>query len=84
VARCAGVEDGVAALFGTSEAGRFAVPADVAHDLCGRMGISYLIATQWDGVWADRAGWVWELPAVVDTGEVRAVRCGGLSFPQPG
>jgi hypothetical protein len=84
VARCAGVEDGVAALFGTSEAGRFAVPADVAHDLCGRMGISYLIATQWDGVWADRAGWVWELPAVVDTGEVRAVRCGGFSFPQPG
>jgi hypothetical protein len=42
---------------------------------CGRLGVSYLVATRWDGVWADRQGWVWNLPAAVDTGEIRVVGC---------
>jgi len=73
-AGCAGVEASVARVFGVSGG---APSADAARVECGRLGVSDLVATRWDGVWADRAGWVWNLPAVVDTDEVRVLDCGG-------
>ena len=39
----------------------------------------------WDRVWADPAGWVWQLPAVVYTGEVRVLDCAagrGIGIPK--
>jgi hypothetical protein len=74
--RCGSVEEGVAELFLPVGVTGGAPSADGARAVCGRLGISYLIATQRDGVWADRGGWVWELPAVVDTGQLRVVECG--------
>jgi hypothetical protein len=71
-AACAGVEDGVARLFPP----RGGSSAEAAREECGRLRANDLAATRWDGVWADRAGWVWTLPAVVDTGEMRVVDCG--------
>ena len=52
-----------------------ALSADAAHTICGRLGVSDLVATRWDAVWRDRQGWVWTLPLVVDTKEVRVVDC---------
>lgn len=52
-----------------------ALSTNAARNLCGQLGVSVLIATRWDPVWADPHGWVWTLPALVDTGEVRAVDC---------
>jgi hypothetical protein len=49
--------------------------AAVARQTCARFGITDLVVTRWDAVWADRAGWVWTLPAVVDTGDVRVLNC---------
>jgi hypothetical protein len=37
--------------------------------------VSYLVATRWDAVWSDPRAWVWTLPAVSDTGEVRVLDC---------
>jgi hypothetical protein len=52
-----------------------ALSANEARDQCASLGVNYLIATRWDAVWANPPGWVWTLPAVVDTGDVRAVDC---------
>ena len=70
---CPGIQASVARLF-TPVAGR-ALPEDGARIECGRLGASDLVATRWDGVWFDPEGWVWKLPAVVDTGDVRVVDC---------
>jgi len=77
---CKGVEEDVARLFsqaansgGGGSGG--ALPATEARVECGRLGASYLVATRWDSVWADREGWVWKLPAAADTGDVRVLGC---------
>jgi len=84
-AACKGVEQGVSQLFAlqaTSLEKNLSQPAPVAalsakeaREICGQLGVKYLIATRWDQVWGDRHGWVWTLPAVVDTGDVRSVEC---------
>jgi hypothetical protein len=80
-AKCSGVEEGVERLFAQSggrDSGQLGVlSAEEARVACGRLGVSDLVATRWDRVWADTEGWVWSLPAVVDTGEVRVLECGG-------
>ncbi len=54
------------------------VPAAAqAAALCDDMGAEYLVVTRWDAVWGNGASWVWQLPAVVATPNVRIVRCGG-------
>jgi hypothetical protein len=82
--RCDGVEAGVRTFFAPQTMTFLVSPGDERRDphsaeaaraMCSQLGIDYLIATQWDDVWADRSGWVWRLPAVVDTGEVRVVQC---------
>ena len=52
-----------------------ALSAAEARDQCDRLAVSYLIATRWDAVWSDPRAWVWTLPTVVDTNEVRVVDC---------
>jgi hypothetical protein len=49
--------------------------ASEARDECARLGVDDLIATRWDAVWGDSRGWVWTLPAVVDTYDVRVLTC---------
>jgi hypothetical protein len=49
--------------------------ASQARDQCARLGVDDLVATRWDAVWSDPRGWVWTLPAVADTGEVRVLAC---------
>jgi hypothetical protein len=68
---CAGIERSVGRIFspGTS------LTAVEARTECGRLGVDDLVATRWDGVWADRQDWVWTLPAAVDTGDVRVLDC---------
>jgi len=73
VGGCGGVERGVARLFSRDGAG--ALSAEEVRAECGRLGVSDLVATRWDAVWADRRGWVWGLPAVVDSDEVRVLDC---------
>jgi hypothetical protein len=82
--RCAGVEEGVRAFFAPQILTFLVSPGDERRDtnsveaarpMCSQLGIDYLIATQWDSVWADRTGWVWGLPAAVDRGDVRVVQC---------
>jgi len=52
-----------------------ALTASQARVECGRLGVSDLVASRWDEVWADPRGWVWTLPAVVDTNQVRVLDC---------
>ena len=52
-----------------------ALSASQARDQCARLGVDDLVATRWDAVWSDPRGWVWTLPAVADTGEVRVLAC---------
>jgi hypothetical protein len=67
---CGGISDGVARLFAP------APPAAVyARTECGRISVDYLVATRWDRAWGDPAGWIWTLPAVVNTPDVRVARC---------
>ena len=73
-AACPGVEEHSARLFAT-QSGK-ALTADEARTECGLLGADDLVATRWDGVWADPKGWVWTLPMVVDTGEMRVMVCG--------
>jgi hypothetical protein len=91
VSLCGRVEEDVARLFqpvdkkdlgtdGDDPSGRSGVwSAEEARAVCGRLGVSDLVATRWDAVWRDREGWVWTLPLVVDTNEVRVVDCGSAS-----
>jgi hypothetical protein len=67
---CARIEAGVARIYSGAS-------AESARAECARLGVSYLVATRWDPVWRDRAGWVWTLPVVVDTGEMRVAQCAG-------
>jgi len=84
VSRCEEMEAGAAWLFSPW------LTAQNARAGCDALGVSYLIATRWDAVWSNPSGWVWKLPAVVDTGDVRVNSCGGgeskssAGFSQPG
>ena len=71
-AACAGIAGGVKRLF----AAEHPLTADQARGECAALGIGYLVATRWDEVWTDENGWVWSLPAMVNTGDVRVVDCG--------
>ncbi len=73
-ASCAGLQQGIGQLFPT---GGVALSAAEARAVCGRLGIGYLVATRWDGVWSDSNGWAWNLPAVVATDDVRVTECKG-------
>ena len=68
-AACPRVMGGIARLFGGQERG------GAVRDACHRLGIQYLVATRWDDVWFDPQSWVWMLPAVVHTGDLRVVDC---------
>ena len=72
---CPGIGQGMARLFSPGSASGSAMAATEARVECGRLGVSYLVATRWDGVWADPRDWVWTLPAVADTGDVRVLDC---------
>jgi hypothetical protein len=74
-APCAGIQAAVARLFAAGAA----LPADAARAECASLGATHLVATRWDGVWADRRGWVWGLPAAVETDNVRVVDCGAMA-----
>lgn len=74
LSRCAAVESGAASLFAVS-AETHALSAASASAICSQLGIDDLVATRWDAVWYDPSGWVWGLPSVTDTGQVRIVRC---------
>lgn len=71
--KCAPMEQQIAQLFAV--AGGPAPSSSDALQACRSLGADYLIASRWDPAWEDRGGWVWQLPAVVDTGEVRVLRC---------
>jgi hypothetical protein len=89
-APCAGMQGNVERLFGFHvvspprglAAAVFArregpgLRAEEARVECRRLGAGYLIATRWNAVWRDRRDWVWTLPAVVATDEVRVLDCG--------
>jgi len=60
---------------GRGSASGGALSASQARDQCARLGVDDLVATRWDAVWSDPRGWVWTLPAVADTGEVRVLAC---------
>jgi hypothetical protein len=49
--------------------------AEQAQTVCRQLGIQYLVADVYDRAWADRTGWVWNLPAVVADPEFRAADC---------
>ena len=68
-AACQRVMAGVNALFSGD------VRGGAVRDACHRLGLQFLVATRWDGVWFDPQGWVWMFPAVVDTGDLRVVDC---------
>jgi hypothetical protein len=72
---CPGIRASVARIFEPARGG--ALSAAEARAECRRLGATDLVATRWDGVWYDRHGWVWTLPAAVDTGDVRVVDCSG-------
>ena len=69
---CKGIEARIGRLFSPAV---LAPTAAEARDLCSQLGVDYLVATRWDGVWLNPQGWVWQLPEIADTGEVRAVQC---------
>ena len=49
--------------------------AEQAREVCGELGIQYLIARVYDPAWKDRTGWVWTLRPVVNDAEFRALDC---------
>ena len=69
--KCVVIEQGIARLYTPG------LSAAQAREVCGSLGIGYLVATRWDRVWSDSRGWVWALPPEVDTGDLRVVACGG-------
>jgi hypothetical protein len=74
---CAPVEQGVHQLFDTLPiSGRpTAQTALEARSICHSLGIDALIATSWDTVWLDPDGWVWRLPVLVDSTQMRVLDC---------
>jgi hypothetical protein len=71
---CPDIKAGNARLFGGQGPGT-ALSPDQARAVCGKLGVDDLVVTRWDSVWNDPQGWVWTLPAAVDTGDVRVVDC---------
>jgi hypothetical protein len=70
---CRAIEQSIGRLFVPVRGA--ALSATEAQAECGRLGVSYLVATRWDGVWADPNGWVWKLPTIIDSGQIRVVGC---------
>jgi hypothetical protein len=52
-----------------------ALSAPEARAECANLGVGDLVATRWDPVWFDLRGWVWTLPAVVESNELRVLDC---------
>jgi hypothetical protein len=70
---CPALSQGVDRLF--SQSGQPAPSAIDARTACAQLGVTHLIATEADSIWLDRRGWVWNLPAAVDTGNLRVLNC---------
>jgi hypothetical protein len=80
-ANCGGLMQGIAVLY---QPGLDRVPDRMAGVVeCERFMLDDLVATRWDAIWADHTSWVWGLPAVVDTGDVRVLECGRGSLSPP-
>jgi hypothetical protein len=60
-----------------------ALSAPEARKECSNLGVSDLVATRWDPVWFDLRGWVWTLPAVVESNELRVLDCAAPSRLPP-
>jgi hypothetical protein len=89
VGQCERVEQDVAQLFGAElqdalvkgenqpygPSSTGVLSAAQARAICGRLGVSDLVATRWDAVWHDPQGWVWNLPEVVGTYDIRVIDC---------
>jgi hypothetical protein len=67
---CAAIAADTARLYGLP-----AVSAEAATAYCRRYGVSYLAAGHRDPVWAQDAGWLKDLPAIVDEPGFRILRC---------
>ncbi len=78
-AYCAEIEAGIARLYEQRAKAEHAAATTVgdteARALCSRLGIDDLVATRWDRVWQEREGWVWRLPMVLETANVRVMDC---------
>ena len=75
---CAGLEAGIARLYeqpAKTETVATMVGDTEARALCSRLGIDDLVATRWDRVWQEHEGWVWRLPMVLETANVRVMDC---------
>jgi hypothetical protein len=76
---CAGLEAGRARLYeqpAKAEQIAATTVGDIeARELCSRLGIDDLVATRWDHVWQEHQGWVWRLPMVLETANVRVMDC---------
>ncbi|MDR3745346.1 MAG: hypothetical protein P4K80_04365 [Acidobacteriaceae bacterium] len=77
VGACKGGEEGVARLFSpdSSPTSQGALTATEAREECSRLGVDDLVATRWDGVWRDEQSWVWTLPALVASNDLRVLDC---------
>ncbi len=67
---CRAIEQWTARLYAAP-----AVPASAAREFCRQFGVSFLIASSHDPVWADPNGWAVTLPAVDVEPDLRIVRC---------
>jgi hypothetical protein len=74
-ARCDEIKSKLARLFGHLPAAPSSVDSAEARQLCTSLGINDLVATRWDNVWQAKSGWVWTLPAKVETPDVRVIDC---------
>jgi hypothetical protein len=74
MANCPAMMESVDRLFQPTAQGG-AISAGEARRECAKLGVGYLVATRWDGPWADMRGWVWELPAVSKLGNARVLDC---------
>ncbi len=76
---CEGIKSEVARLYLQSAGyvpGEKVEDAVEARESCKKLGVGELVATAWDPVWRAKEGWVWTLPAIVATDNVRVVGCG--------
>jgi hypothetical protein len=76
---CEGIKAEVARLFlqpAVHFPGAKVEDAVEARESCRKLGVGELVATKWDPVWKARDGWVWTLPVVAETSQVRVVNCG--------
>jgi DTW domain-containing protein YfiP len=76
---CEGIKAEVARLFlqpAVHFPGAKVEDAAEARESCRKLGVGELVATKWDPVWKARDGWVWTLPVVAETSQVRVVNCG--------